>query len=268
LIRGTDANGGLFTQTVVSTNVISPSVAPGSAASSTSPSHTGAIAGGVAGGVVGLALIALLLWFCIRKRKRDDFDGDFDPDRVVAASPGRDPTLPRLDMDVTPYAYDPYNGGDADNPSEPPGMPVYNMAQRSDGSAGFLLAGAAVPPSHRSQTPPFSDIQGNLTSTTGSHYPPSSSGHDPLNMLAGDHRGASFGSSNLPGGILSSKEREAAVERRGLYVANDGYDRGRGSGPDVIQHQDGGRIPLDRTHDVPQREIPPSYDSIGPDHDI
>jgi len=224
-------------------------------ATRTSSSNTGAIAGGAVGGAVGLALIVLLLWFCIRKRKKDDFDGDFDPDHIDA-SPGRDPTLPRLDMDVTPYAYDPNQGGAVDDPN---GRPMYDMAQRSDGSAGFLLAGAV-----RAQTPPFSDIHGNQTSTTGSHYPPSSSGHGLLSPGLGDPRDSSSRSSSNPiGSLPSAKEREAA-DRRRLYVANE-FDRSGSSG-DVIQHQDGGRVQLDRIHDEPQREIPPSYDSIGPDH--
>ena len=35
-----------------------------------SSSNTGAIAGGVVGGVLGLALIAFVIWFCLRKRKQ------------------------------------------------------------------------------------------------------------------------------------------------------------------------------------------------------
>lgn len=254
LSTATMPDGGLTTVTSVYTTYGLPTASPGSATSgSSSSSNTAAIAGGTVGGVVGLALIALILWFCIRKRKRDDFDGDFDPDRVVAASPGRDPTLPRLDMDVTPYSYDPNDGAAVNDTNV---RPVYDMAQRSDGSAGFLLAGAA-----RSQTPPFSDYQGNLTSTTGSHYPPSSSGHGLLGAMAGDHRDApSRSSPNAFGAMVSSKEREATMDKRRMYVANEGFRSG-----DVVQHQDGGRVQVDRAFEEPQREIPPSYDSIGPD---
>jgi LPXTG-motif cell wall-anchored protein len=42
---------------------------------------TGAIAGGVVGGVLGLALIAGLLFFFLRKRRRDHRD-DFDDGMV------------------------------------------------------------------------------------------------------------------------------------------------------------------------------------------
>jgi hypothetical protein len=42
---------------------------------SSRPQDTGAIVGGVVGGVVGLALLAALLFFCLRKRRtNDDFD--------------------------------------------------------------------------------------------------------------------------------------------------------------------------------------------------
>jgi hypothetical protein len=39
--------------------------------SSTTPVHTGAIAGGIVGGVVGLALLVLLIWLCLRRRRRN-----------------------------------------------------------------------------------------------------------------------------------------------------------------------------------------------------
>jgi len=221
--------------------MITPSSSAGAATTRASSTNVGAIAGGAAGGAAALIILALLLWFCIRKRKRDDFDGDFDPDRVDAALPDRDPTLPRLDMEVTPYSYDVHDGAGGAGVVDQ--RPMYDMAERSDGSGGYLLAGAV-----RSQTPPFSDIHGNHSSTSGSHYTPTSSGHGLLGNTA-------TGYGHLP----TVKEREASMDRRRLYVANEGY--GQGSG-DVIQHRDGGRVLADE----PQREIPPSYDSIGPDH--
>lgn len=259
LVIGSNANGA-FTQTIVTTNVITPSVTPGSSNSSTSSSsHTGAIAGGVVGGVAAVAIIAFLLWYCLRKRKREEFDGDFDPDRVIS-SPGRGATLPRMDLDATPYSYNPHDGPDMHAQQQPD----HDMAQRSDGATGSLPMGAAVPPSQYSHSQ-YSDPQGNQTSTSGSQYPPTSHGHGPVTMPSGDYAGVSPGPSlNTIGTIPSAKEREAATDRRRLHLSNEDYSGNVGSGS-VIQHQDGGRVRLDRTPEEPQREIPPSYDSISPD---
>ncbi len=95
---------------VVATTVTLPAAAnntgsSGSSTTSHSTSHTGAIVGGVVGGVGGALLILALIFFLLRRRKRDDFDGDFDPDRVTG---GR---LPNMDLagadEVTPYSYAP-----------------------------------------------------------------------------------------------------------------------------------------------------------------
>lgn len=55
-------------------------------------SDTGAIVGGVVGGVVGLALIAALLWFFLRKRRRSHRD-DFDDQMVSHTISGMEPYL-------------------------------------------------------------------------------------------------------------------------------------------------------------------------------
>ena len=52
-----------------------------------SSSHTGAIVGGVVGGILGLLALAVLGWWLTKRwrkqRDMEEFDGDFDPDRVV-----------------------------------------------------------------------------------------------------------------------------------------------------------------------------------------
>jgi hypothetical protein len=241
LVRGTNIN------TVVLTSVISPTYISGSTTSS-SP-HVVAIAGGVAGGVVGLSLIALLFWFCVRKLRRDDSN------RVIVTSPTRDPTLLHLDMEeVSPYIYDSHDGVAPRNHPDTTEMPVpqhlaYDMVERSDEQSGILrpLPGSATPDrSGFSQNSPFPDTLDDL-------------------------RRPSRSESNALGNVPLDKEGlgEAAIERRWSNRANEGYDRMHASGRagDVIQHQDGGRVPFDYIHDEPQREIPPSYDSIGPDRD-
>jgi len=224
------------------------------------------------GGVVVLAVIAILLWYCVRKRRDDDFDGNFDPDRVVGTSPGRAATLPRLDLDVAPYSYNPAGSGatvtDYRN-SQAPQMPVpqhsgYNMSQKAAAPAAFRAEGAVVPPGQYAQTQ-YSDPPGNRTSTTGSHYPTSPE-HSLVGVPMNDFRNSSPGPSlGTSGTVPSAKEREMS---RTMFVASGDGDTGSGSGG-VIQHQDGGRVRLDRTpEERPQMEIPPSYDSIDPDDEL
>ncbi|KAL0575539.1 hypothetical protein V5O48_006439 [Marasmius crinis-equi] len=121
----------------------SPTTPPGSVitasapASSTSSTNTGAIVGGVVGGVAGVAILSLLLvWWRKRWRKRTDldrFDGNFDPDRVVAG---------RL-VNVV---------GSSRHKKRPSGAPTLpnvggvdpEMAQFEDDGMGGRLAGASV----------------------------------------------------------------------------------------------------------------------------
>jgi hypothetical protein len=242
LVRKTNIN------TVVPTSVISTTYVV-SAGTTSSSSHTGAIAGGVAGGVVGLSLIALLFWFCVRKLRRNDSN------RVVVTLPTRDPALLHLDMEeVMPYVYDQNHRAALHNHPDTAEMLVpqhsaYDTAKRSDEPAGILLAGV-VPPGRQgfSRTPPFPDTLDNFRSYSRSD----------LDALGSMH-------------LHEERLGEAAVEMRGLNGTNHderlGCDRIQESARDVIQHQDGGRVPLDYIHDEPKREIPPSYDSIGPDRD-
>jgi len=61
----------IFSRTIYSSNSTNstssstPVVAPGKS------SHTGAIVGGVVGGILGLLLLAGLVWFLLRRRKRN-----------------------------------------------------------------------------------------------------------------------------------------------------------------------------------------------------
>lgn len=73
LANGTNTNSTTASATPSSTSSPSPSH---STPPSTGSSHTGAIAGGVVGGVAGLALIGILIFFCLFRRKRTQPDNE------------------------------------------------------------------------------------------------------------------------------------------------------------------------------------------------
>ncbi|KAI0755343.1 hypothetical protein C8Q80DRAFT_1117750 [Daedaleopsis nitida] len=133
VVTGTDSNGQQFTSVVTSTVVSTPSLSANDRSTSSSSSKTGPIVGGVVGGIAGLAILATLVFFLFRRhRKRDDFDGNFDPDRVVGLSGDNRGTLPNIDLaadNITPYNYTPQG----------PGMPV---AQHATGSS---MTGGGAP---------------------------------------------------------------------------------------------------------------------------
>ena len=92
--------------------------------SSNGTDNTAAIVGGVVGGVVGIAALVLVLWFCRRRRRRDEFDGNFDPDRVGTGRGKADlfgiPGLGGMGTgaEVTPYSYNPQGQGGAVGPAD------------------------------------------------------------------------------------------------------------------------------------------------------
>lgn len=133
----------MVTQTVISTATLSPSDSK-----PTSTSHTGAVVGGVVGGIAGAAILAALIFFLFRRRRqRDDFDGNFDPDRVVGLGDNRG-TLPDIDLaadNVTPYTYHAQGQGQGVGPQHPtgPGGGAPNMTQYGGQVPAFLAGGLA-----------------------------------------------------------------------------------------------------------------------------
>ncbi|KAK0244109.1 hypothetical protein EDD85DRAFT_945426 [Armillaria nabsnona] len=88
----TQSNGQQLTST--STVLASPSsstAAASTTAASSSSSHTGAIVGRTIGGIAGLAIVGALIWFLYKRncsnRLSAHFDGNFDPDPIVARPP-------------------------------------------------------------------------------------------------------------------------------------------------------------------------------------
>ncbi|EMD40245.1 hypothetical protein CERSUDRAFT_112437 [Gelatoporia subvermispora B] len=280
----TDAAGSVITSTVVATHTIITSLPPGSnsaSSSSGSSSHTGAIVGGVVGGVAGLAALALVIFFLCRRRRRDDFDGNFDPDRVVGHSGGG--TLPQIDLagadEVEPYHYTPSGYGPGPGSMSAHGeMREHNVPPFLAG--GLLGAGAAA----AGQPGPMHSPPATTAPSAPSAYSHSSSGHYPDYAAysayaaaappAQDFRHPSpgpsitgsssvqspTGSGSALGVLPSAKEREAMGRRGGYVVANQ-----EGEAPPVVQHQDGGRLDSTPEEEEALHEVPPRYDSIPRD---
>ncbi|KAI0357333.1 hypothetical protein OH77DRAFT_1519277 [Trametes cingulata] len=142
-VIATAPDGSVYTSVITSTLISTPTVpASDRSSSSSSSSHTGAIVGGVVGGVAGAALLATLLFFlCRARRRRDDFDGNFDPDRVTADARGGG-TLPDIDLaadEITPYNYTPAGMNAV------PGAPVGGAGPAAGGMQDMRQYGGQVP---------------------------------------------------------------------------------------------------------------------------
>jgi len=250
--RTTDQNGQVETQTVRSTQLIFPTQSQSSGGGSTS--STAAIAGGVVGGALGLLAVIMIIFFILRRRKqKDEFDGNFDPDRLdperfggSATRPGAMPDVDLVGAEVTPFQYQP-------EAAQQKGYGQYQQMAQRPGMLPPVVSGGSV--HGRSDA---------YSSTTGSHYPTTVTDHSVAGMQNADFRGPSPGPSlGTSGTFLSSKERELASERRRLHIANEERGEGGSGSGGVVQHRDGGRL---QEENVPE-EVPPSYDSISPDGD-
>ncbi|KAF8815246.1 hypothetical protein BYT27DRAFT_6734866 [Phlegmacium glaucopus] len=130
--RATSADGQVFTTTLSFTTTIEPGsvvTAPSNASNRTSSgSHTGAIVGGAVGGIAVLIILAALVFFCLRKRRKDEFDGNFDPAHVSSVKGGGG-TLPHIDLGEDGIMG---NGG---------GARVGGEVDEDDGMGGRLASG-------------------------------------------------------------------------------------------------------------------------------
>lgn len=237
-------------------------------------------------------MLAALVFLLFRRRRRFDFDGNFDPDRV-----GGGGTLPHIDLagadDVEPYTYNPAGAGAIGPGSQGPSSSATGsdeMRQHGNVPAflagGIAGAGVGAAATHRSMSPPTVSAPSHY-SQSASQYAPSSSEHypdysaysggyaqpgagyapdfrqpspGPSLAMTGSSSGGGYGAAagaGVAGMMLpSSKEREA-TGRRGLQVANHG---------DVMQHEDGGRLDTTPEEEDPAlNEVPPRYDQIPRD---
>ncbi|KAG6377964.1 hypothetical protein JVT61DRAFT_14758 [Boletus reticuloceps] len=247
----------LITSTVP--EVVTTSISLNTGTTTTSHS-TGIIVGAVVGGVIGVALVALLL-FCIRKRARkDEFDGNFDPDRVVGHADVGGGTLPHIDLadEVTPF---------------PPSQPFTDQrssSMRQYGQTPYIPVSSSPGPSghpsaefypHGTVGAGPSVIDGQPRSPPANMY-----GTGPVDWYS-PRPGASpppSTVSNTTSSTRAAKEREAmgrGGQGRGLTLGTP-QEAAEGSG-DVVVHQDAGRAPIEEH--APPREIPPAYESIRQD---
>ncbi|OSX63149.1 hypothetical protein POSPLADRAFT_1055216 [Postia placenta MAD-698-R-SB12] len=183
--KTTNAAGSAFTSTVISTEISTQTILPtANSDASSSKSHTSAIVGGVVGGVGGALLLAALVFLLFRRRRRDDFDGYFDPDRV-----GGGGTLAHIDLagadNVEPYTYNPAGSGAIGPGSQGPSSSATGsdeMRQHGNVPAfltgGIAGAGVSAAATHRLMSPPTVSAPSHY-SQSASQYAPSSSEHYP-----------------------------------------------------------------------------------------
>jgi hypothetical protein len=292
-LSSTDAQGSTVFVTTTFATVV-PTIVNAPTSSGSSNTNLAAIIGGTVGGVVGLIVLALFLFCVRRKSKKDEFDGDFDPDRVIGHSTGGG-TLPQLDLadEVSPFTqqYGNYAGdGSMRQYGDSPYLP--NAAVAGGAAAAGAGAGAAIP--GRATSPLTSPSRYSDATSYHQHGGPSSAeGHPQNNQFVRPGGGPPPGSYQPPVNMYgagpadwftpqpmaspppstvasttatsrSAKEREALARNgqgtgTGLALATQ-HEAPEGSG-EVVVHQDAGRAPSDEHH--APNEIPPAYDSIG-----
>lgn len=257
----------------------------------------GAIVGGVVGGVVGLALLAGLLWFFFRKRRRslrDDFDDmmvsfrlafslgprltkQFDPGRAqnrAAVDLGDDQPAPNVEPYFTP--------GVASTAQTSPQMSQYPRSAATTSDGGYYNNPGDV--SRGPSSASTAGFAGRGTGATGMPNTPAMPSMPEASQYAntgynanqfGPAAGASAGGAALGAGAgaaamagMSAKQREAYQERQRLQPQG-GPSTGGGYGSDptspvtesgrqTIVSQDAGPVGED---DEPYRqggEVPPT----------
>ncbi|KAK0504107.1 hypothetical protein EDD18DRAFT_1326904 [Armillaria luteobubalina] len=230
----TQSNGQQLTST--STVLASASTSAGAASttassSSSSSSHTGAIVGGTIGGIAGLALVGALIWF-LYKRNRSNrlsshFDGNFDPDRIVARPPDVG-----LNLD---------DERDNDGMGGRLGRRGHRHGSSGQSYANYYSGSPASPP-------PMSQYSGEESGYPAAIFNPYAMSIPPRSPPPGSS------SSGLGGGAggMSAKEREARQNQLGVVNPDDRTAYLANGPTGVVQHQD-----------VGPSEIPPAYDSWG-----
>jgi hypothetical protein len=206
----------------------------------------GAIIGGVIGGVVGLGVFLFVLYFCIRRSRRKDVDGDSNADRL---GPGKQVNLveeagPAL---VTPF-----------HVSTPPSSAPSSMRQ-FDAGEHMGIRGETIyrdDPRYPPRTPP------SASRYSFEHTPNSTSGGDldPQDRGSGHFSHPGDQSSDV-GGFTATQSQRSPGSRRPLTVrtgsiqsSNSGY--GVSGGMNAMERQGTGRYASRRAK---EREVRRRY---------
>ncbi|KAG2356023.1 hypothetical protein BDR07DRAFT_1464256 [Suillus spraguei] len=238
-----------------STPIAIPTPSPGSTI------NIGAIVGGVVGGVAVVALFGLCVFCLRRRRRRNEADGNLDPDRIVS-HPSGGGTRPQIDLgegnEITPY---PDRGVSMRQPEVSSNLPA------------SATTGAVASPSIRHTISSPSQYSDTATSP-GEGYPSHGfvrpelgqypqGGPNTYAMQQADwHTPRPLTSpaqsvSNASSSSRGMKEREtaSAAGRQGRSLPTQQEVDGEGSG--AVQHQDAGQVPSEEG-----RDVPPAYESI------
>lgn len=289
-----------MTSTLVVTTVVTPTVSASSGSSRSHSSSAGAIAGGVVGGIIGLGALFLLFWWCRRRSRKEDFDGDFDPDRVTRG--GRTGEFD-LAGDITPYPFGPGGQEMSQHGGELAAAGLAGAAAAAAGATGVHRSGTqgtqgrteASAPSAYSQSDPtpsqYADYAGYATSSQGHAGNGGTSATSPTSPERSSYSGAL-----PPGALPPSNDYRHPSPGPSLAMTNGTGDNSSSSGgggnggagllpsskeretrggriggalhvvnepSPVVQHQDMGRVDVTpEDEDDAPAEIPPSYDSI------
>jgi len=270
----TDAQGSSI---IIVSSSTTTSLGPVNTSRPSGGSHVGAIVGGTVGGVAGLALLFIIAWLLARRRKRNNFNGDFDPDSVVGPlGRGKRQSLDGpTGAEVTPFVMN----------NQQPTLPL--MGELSAGVPGASVAGAAAGAAagtaHSYSSPSESAYPQSEASYLPNPYPASSDRSDyPLaqgrqDYLAGVAGHPSSSPTQATTSIYSQFSQPRSAKEREAYQQRYGMTGGSGQRPlmlanssdeerPVIVHQDGGRINENEEEEQAQKEIPPTYDSL-PDNE-
>jgi len=239
--------------------------------------NTAAIVGGVLGGVVCAIILVVLVWYLFRRKRMNDFDGNFDPDAHLP----QPATLKRKDLDLGGEDPDPDPDPDTDAQPRPwnypnqshgliPGLPS-NAGVEGVGGAGPAYYYANTAPGGAGGTggpPEMSQYDPSMTS--GSHYPTTAGGPGGDRSTTAPSESANGGYG--PSSSMGSKALEAAAARYGSgYNVPGGSGGLAGGGLGVINGGEMDEIVEDGQRQVvvakdagrlTEVEIPPAYDTI------
>ncbi|KAF5339973.1 hypothetical protein D9611_012437 [Ephemerocybe angulata] len=190
------SNGQQYTTYVEVTTVIAPGTVVTKHADPTSAkkgTNVGAIVGGVVGGIGGLLLLILLLWFLLRRRRKaqldEHFDGNFDPDRVAAASTG-----------VNHHASPPHSGALTHNKRNSSILEGGIDNAGTNMSQVGLVVGGVAGGAYPAAPYPASTTTSSIYPPTSSASPPPQSHHLPAMSLSSQGHNGSYAPYGAAGG--------------------------------------------------------------------